>query len=376
MDKHEHSLVFYRKYRPQKFSDFINQEPVKKTLQNALLLNKISHAYLFCGVRGTGKTTMARLFAKSVNCLDPELNRTGENQFFEPCGQCENCLDIENNRAVDLVEIDAASNRGIDEIRDLKEGIRFAPIKSKYKVFIVDEAHMLTPQAFNALLKTLEEPPEHAIFILATTEAEKLPATILSRVQRFDFKRLSTNEITKKLSSIAKAEKIEIDESALKSMARSAEGSIRDAESVFSQIVAYSYDKKITLSEVENVLGTIRFERITQFLGFLAENNLEQSIRFINNLQNEGYQLHEIMKLAINLLEKTLLLKLDSKQEETLKSEFSGEEIEILKKFASQFEIQKLKIFLKEFMLALPNIKKAIIPSLPIELVIIETLSK
>ena len=172
----EHSLVFYRKYRPQKFSDFVNQEFVKKTLQNALLLDKISHAYLFCGVRGTGKTTMARLFAKAINCIKRQEKQ------YEPCNQCDNCLDIENNRAVDLIEIDAASNRGIDEIRDLKEGIRFAPVKSKYKVFIVDEAHMLTSQAFNALLKTLEEPPEHAIFILATTEAEKLPAKIFSLI--------------------------------------------------------------------------------------------------------------------------------------------------------------------------------------------------
>ena len=362
-------MVFYRKYRPQKFSDFVNQESVKKTLQNALLLDKISHAYLFCGVRGTGKTTMARLFAKAINCIKRQEKQ------YEPCNQCDNCLDIENNRAVDLIEIDAASNRGIDEIRDLKEGIRFAPVKSKYKVFIVDEAHMLTSQAFNALLKTLEEPPEHAIFILATTEAEKLPATILSRVQRFDFKRLPTNEIAKKLKNISVKEGFEIDESALTMIARAAEGSIRDSESILSQIVAYSFDKKITLSEVESVLGAVKFEKINQFLGFLAENKLEQSIRFINDLQNEGYQLHEVMKLVVNLLEKTLLFKLDSSQEQSLKSEFSSEEIEALKKLSQTFEMQRLKTFLKEFMLSLPSIKKAIIPSLPIEIVIIETLS-
>ena len=366
---HEHSLVFYRKYRPQKFSDFVNQESVKKTLQNALLLDQISHAYLFCGVRGTGKTTMARLFAKAINCIKRQEKQ------YEPCNQCDNCLDIENNRAVDLIEIDAASNRGIDEIRDLKEGIRFAPVKSKYKVFIVDEAHMLTSQAFNALLKTLEEPPEHAIFILATTEAEKLPATILSRVQRFDFKRLPTNEIAKKLKNISVKEGFEIDESALTMIARAVEGSIRDSESILSQIVAYSFDKKITLSEVESVLGAVKFEKINQFLGFLAENKLEQSIRFINDLQNEGYQLHEVMKLVVNLLEKTLLFKLDSSQEQSLKSEFSSEEIEALKKLSQTFEMQRLKTFLKEFMLSLPSIKKAIIPSLPIEIVIIETLS-
>ena len=374
---HEHSLVFYRKYRPQKFSEFINQETVKKTLQNALLLNKISHAYLFAGVRGTGKTTMARLFAKAVNCLRPEQSRGANGEsYFEPCNKCNACQEINASRSVDLIEIDAASNRGIDEIRDLKEGIRFSPVKAKYKVFIIDESHMLTPAAFNALLKTLEEPPEHAIFILATTEPDKLLPTILSRVQRFDFKRLPTKEIVQKLKNISEKENFAIDEPAMLAIARSAGGSLRDAESILSQIVAFSYDKKISLNEVESVLGTVRFEKIKDFLEFLAENNLEQSVRFVNNLQNEGYQLHEVMKPVIGFLEKTLLLKLDSSQEESLKSEFNQEEIEALKQLSQTFEAQKLKTLLKEFMLALPGVKKAVIPSLPIELVIIETLSK
>ena len=375
-NRHEHSLVFYRKYRPQRFSEFVNQESVKKTLQNALLLNKISHAYLFAGVRGTGKTPMARLFAKALNCLRPEQGRrTKDDLYLEPCNKCDACQEINLSRSVDLIEIDAASNRGIDEIRDLKEGIRFSPVKAKYKVFIIDEVHMLTTAAFNALLKTLEEPPEHAIFILATTEPDKLLPTILSRVQRFDFKRLPTNEIAKKLKNISEKEGFEIDEPAIVAIARSAEGSLRDAESILSQTVAFSFDKKITLNEVESVLGTVRFGKIKDFLGFLAENNLEQSIRFINNLQNEGYQLHEVMKPVIGFLEKTLLLKLDATQEESLKLEFNQEEIDALKQLAKTFETQKLKTLLKEFMLALPSVKKAIIPSLPIELVIIETLS-
>ncbi|KKT33743.1 MAG: polymerase III gamma and tau subunit protein [Parcubacteria group bacterium GW2011_GWC1_45_9] len=375
IENHEHSLVFYRKYRPLKFSDFINQESVKRTLQNALLLNKISHAYLFAGVRGTGKTTMARLFAKAINCLGPEINRTGQNQYFEPCNKCEICQEISRNHSVDLIEIDAASNRGIDEIRDLKEGIRFSPVKSKYKVFIIDESHMLTPAAFNALLKTLEEPPAHAIFILATTEAEKLPATILSRVQRFDFRRLPVIEIVKKLKQISEKEKFAVDELALKAIARSSEGSIRDAESILSQVVAFSYDKKITLSEVESVLGIIRFEKIKDFLEFLAENDIEQSVRFVNFLQQEGFQLHEVMKIVIGFLEKILLLKLDPAHEKSLKSEFNSEEIAVLKLLSGKFNLQILKTLLKEFMLILPNIKKSIIPSLPIELVIVETLS-
>lgn len=368
--KHQHSLVFYRKYRPLKFADFVNQEPVKKTLQNALILNKISHAYLFAGVRGTGKTTMARLFAKAINCLNPDFKKG------EPCNQCEICLEMNSGRAMDLVEIDAASNRGIDEIRDLKEGIKFSPSRNKYKVFIIDEVHMLTSQAFNALLKTLEEPPEHAVFILATTEAEKLPATILSRVQKFDFKRLPNLLIVQKLSLIAKNEKIQIDEPSLSAIARAGEGSLRDAESIFSQIVAFSPDKIITLDEVEQVLGNVRFEKIAEFLELLAKNELEKSLRFISKLQNQGFQLHEFIRISANFLEKILLLKLEPKNQEFLKNEFSAEEILSLEKLAGEFDLIKLKKFLKEFVLILSQIKKSQIPNLPIELAIIEVLEK
>jgi len=229
--------VLYRKYRPQKFSEFVGQEHIVKTLTNAISSGLISHAYLFYGPRGSGKTTIARLFAKAVNCQ----NRKGGD--FEPCNQCFSCKEISEGRAVDLIEIDAASHRGIDEIRDLREGIKFAPTRLKYKVFIIDEAHQLTKEAANALLKTLEEPPSHAIFILATTEIHKMIPTIISRCQRFDFRKLTVPEILKKLEIICQKEKIKIEKVALELIAQNAQGSMRDAESLLDQ-VSTSFDKK------------------------------------------------------------------------------------------------------------------------------------
>ncbi|MBI1974949.1 MAG: DNA polymerase III subunit gamma/tau, partial [Parcubacteria group bacterium] len=196
-EKSGQNLVFYRKYRPKTFGEFVNQEHVKRTVQNAIQLGRVAHGYLFAGPRGTGKTTLARLIAKTVNCQNRQLNTE-----VEPCNTCELCLDVNHGSSFDLVEIDAASNRGIDEIRELREGIKFSPFKAKFKVFIIDEAHQLTKEAFNALLKTLEEPPEHAIFILETTEPEKLPAKITSSVQRFDFRRISVPDIISKLEWI------------------------------------------------------------------------------------------------------------------------------------------------------------------------------
>jgi len=365
---HEHSLVFYRKYRPLKFADFINQEAVRRTLQNALLLKKISHGYLFSGVRGTGKTTMARLFAKTLNCLHPLVKKDS----IEPCNECEICREMNSGRSMDLVEIDAASNRGIDEIRELKEGVRFSPLKVKYKVFIIDEVHMLTTYAFNALLKTLEEPPEHVIFILATTEPDKVPATILSRVQRFDFRKLSVPDIVSKLKMIQQNEDFEIDDSALKLIAYLADGSTRDAESILSQVVAFSYDKKITLEEVKEIVGSVSLEEIFQFLGLLAKKDCREAIVFLNNLQEKEYQVQPIVKLSIDILEKMLVLKMEPPFREKLAKEFSGEQVENIQKLAQAFSLDEIRSLLKGFLLALPQIKKTVIATLPVELAILE----
>ncbi len=374
---HEHSLVFYRKYRPLKFADFINQEAVKRTLQNALLLKKISHGYLFSGVRGTGKTTMARLFAKTLNCLSPIIKENGsQGRSIEPCNECEVCHEMNSGRSMDLVEIDAASNRGIDEIRELKEGVRFAPVKNQYKVFIIDEVHMLTSFAFNALLKTLEEPPEHVLFILATTEPDKVPATILSRVQRFDFRKLSVVDIVGKLKMIQQHEDFEIEDSALKLIAYLADGSTRDAESILSQVVAFSYDKKITLTEVKEIVGSVSLEEIFQFLGLLAKKDVRGAIVYLNSLQEKEYQVQPVVKLSIDVLEKMLVLKLEPDFQKKLAQEFSQEQVEQIQELTQAFTQNEISALMRSLLLALPQVKRAVVATLPVELAILEVFSQ
>src|SRR3970040_703834 len=228
-------IVTARKWRPKKFSEVIGQEHITTTLQNSIRSNRIAHAYLFTGPRGVGKTSTARIFAKVLNCLNPKDT--------EPCNECELCKDIQNNQSLDIIEIDGASNRGIDEIRTLRESVKYAPTKGKYKVYIIDEVHMLTKESFNAFLKTLEEPPEHIIFIFATTDVHKVPLTIISRCQRYDFRRIQLDKIKETLRTIASEEKIEIDDKTLTIIAKKADGALRDAESYFDQVVAFSQGK-------------------------------------------------------------------------------------------------------------------------------------
>lgn len=360
-------LAFYRKYRPKTFSEAINQKLTIQILTNAIKGNKISHAYLFAGPRGTGKTTFARLFAKAINC---EKRKEGE---YEPCNQCSSCSDINENRSLDLIEIDAASNRGIDEIRNLREGIKFAPVKSKYKVYIVDEAHQITKDAFNALLKTLEEPPAYAIFILATTEPEKLPATILSRVQRYDFKKLSLEDTIKRLAWISQQEKLEVTDEALRMIALSSEGGLRDAESLLGQL-AIIKNGKIILEDVELLLGSVNFQKIRVFIDFLIEKNAAEAIRFINQLNEEGYNLMELSKGIINYLRYLLIIKVSGSLIEMLKQEVTDEEAEILKKQAEKVKVEDLRRYLDKFLEQQYYINRSLIPVLPLELAIVESL--
>lgn len=358
-------LALYRRYRPKTFAELIGQKPIVQTLTNALLTKRISHAYLFCGQRGTGKTTIARLFAKSLNCENRKDNE------FEPCNKCQSCIEINENRSLDLIEIDAASNRGIDEIRNLKDGIRFAPIKSKYKVFIIDEVHMLTKEAFNALLKTLEEPPTHALFILATTEPEKLPATIISRTQRFDFKKLSIADIIERLKKLSDAEKIKITPEAFREIALAAEGSLRDAESLLDQLISLGY-KEIDLNVLEEILGHINFEKITEFLNYLLQKDTKNALIFINKIYENGADLINFSRLLLKILRQILLLKINSQIENIIKDEFTPDQfikIQQLSQSFSQNDLQKiidLLIRIKE------QIKYSPIPTLPLELVVIQ----
>lgn len=269
----------YRKYRPKIFDDVVGQDFIIKTLKNALLSNKISHAYLFSGSRGTGKTTIAKIFARMVNCLDLHDG--------VPCGKCEVC-NIENTDDIpDIIEIDAASNNGVDEIRELKNKIKLVPTMCKYKVYIVDEVHMLSTGAFNALLKTLEEPPEHVIFILATTEPQKLPTTIISRCQRFDFRKISLQDITKRIKLISKEEGIELSEDAAVAIASMSDGALRDAIGLLDQISSFS-NKKVTIEEVCLVGENISSETLIKLIEAYVEKNMPLLLEIVENIYLEG----------------------------------------------------------------------------------------
>ena len=301
------SEVFYRKWRPQTLSEVVGQEPVTQTLRHAVESGKIAHAYLFCGPRGTGKTSMARILAKAVNCPNQASG--------EPCNACDMCRSITEGRALDVIEIDAASNRGIDEIRSLREKANYAPSLARYKVYIIDEVHMLTEAACNALLKTLEEPPPHVIFVLATTEAHKVIATIVSRCQRFNFHRLRQTEIMDKLTLICKKERIHIEPGSLELIARAATGSLRDAENILQQMIAY-YGNKIELDQIQAELGISWDSRVRQLARCVVSRDVAAGLKVINSLNNDGVDLRQFNMGLVEYLRGLLLAK--SRCEEAL----------------------------------------------------------
>jgi len=279
-------VVTARKWRPKKFSEVVGQEHVTNTLKNAIKENRIAHAYLFTGPRGVGKTTTARLIAKALNCNNP-INQ-------EPCNECETCKSIQNSQSLDIIEIDGASNRGIDEIRTLRESVKYAPTKSKYKIYIIDEVHMLTRESFNAFLKTLEEPPEHTIFIFATTDVHKVPLTIISRCQRYDFRRIQLDTIKETLAKIAAAEKIEIDDTTLTIISKKADGALRDAESYFDQIVSYC-EGNITHETVTQMLNLIDEEIYFKITDAVLEKNYKAVFEVSNTLYENGWDFVDFM---------------------------------------------------------------------------------
>jgi len=358
-------MSFYRKYRPQKFAAVIGEDHVRDTLLTAISEGRIAHGYLFAGPRGIGKTTMARLVAKAVNCQKrEELNKKN---CGEPCDECDFCKEIKAGKNLDIVEIDAASNRGIDEIKELREKIRIAPTSGKHKVYIIDEVHMLTLPAFNALLKTLEEPPAHAIFILATTEAHKVPATILSRVQRFDFHRIDRDDIIKNLKSIAKSEKLEAAEDALEAIAVAAEGSHRDAISLLEQIA--SLTPKITLLDVRTILGLAKSEEILGIVEKIANGDSRAAVKIVEELVDQGVDSNQILKEIIESLRQLLLVKISGKESNV---EVTTERMAKLQALAVGFSAERINQILSIFIAASQISKETSVRSLPVEMAVVE----
>lgn len=323
--------ALYRVYRPKTFGDVVGQEHIVKTLKNQIKNNNIGHAYLFSGTRGTGKTSTAKIFARAVNCLNP-INE-------EPCNECEICIDTLNDNIMDIVEIDAASNNSVDDIRELRESVKYTPSKAKYKVYIIDEVHMLSQGAFNALLKTLEEPPSYVIFILATTEPHKIPATILSRCQRFDFKRVSSKDIASRMSYICKKENIEAEEKALSLIARNSQGALRDALSILDQCISFG-NEKIEYNDVIELLGTVNIDELFELSQSIIDENTKKSLEILNEFIIWGKDIRNLINDLIDHFRNLMVCKVSKDLDEIIS--LPEESIERLKEQSQNVNINDL----------------------------------
>ncbi|NQT46033.1 MAG: DNA polymerase III subunit gamma/tau [Candidatus Omnitrophica bacterium] len=324
-------VVFARKWRPQTFDDVIGQDHVVTTLKNAIKNDRVAHAYLFSGPRGVGKTTTARIFAKSLNCEKGPITK--------PCGKCPSCNEISKSISMDVIEIDGASNRGIDEIRSLRENVKFMPSHGKFKIYIIDEVHQITTDGFNALLKTLEEPPKHVKFIFATTRPGKVLATILSRCQRFDFKRIQIKMIISKLKSIAASEKLKVSDDALMLVARAAEGSMRDAESILDQLVAYC-DKRIDVADVSSSLGMVEEDALLSMSDILAKKDAPAALKWINQLLEDGKDLVQFLSSLIDHFRSILMAKIG--KDAIASIELGADSIERISKHSEKFTLEEI----------------------------------
>src|SRR5271157_815313 len=355
------SQAFYRKWRPRLWEQVVGQEHVVRTLQNEIRTERISHAYLFSGPRGTGKTTTARLLAKAVNCLDPNLSG-------RPCNQCANCLAVNEGRFLDLIEIDAASNTSVDDIRDLREKINFSPSQGRYKVYIIDEVHMLSTAAFNALLKTLEEPPSHAIFILATTEEHKIPATVLSRCQQHEFRRIPVNQIVSYLNRMCEEEKLEIEPEALTLIARQSTGSLRDAISLLDQLA--SNGEKISLATAQTVLGTATSQSVVALTDAILDKRPADGLNCIHQALDSGSDPRQFARQVVDYLGNLMLVHLGNAAMVDASAEMRVQ----MAKQANQFEMSRLMATMRLFNHAATDTHSGWQPGLLLELALVEAI--
>ena len=349
-------LALYRKYRPSRFEEISGQEGVVGVLKNAIKAGRISHAYLFCGPRGTGKTTTAKLLAKMVNCTNPIDG--------EPCGKCESCLSIFNNTNDDIIEIDAASNNGVDEIRELRDKINLVPANSKYKVYIIDEVHMLSVGAFNALLKTLEEPPSHVIFVLATTETYKVPLTISSRCQKFRFDKITVDNIVKRLEEICNIEKIVVSSDVLNEIARLADGGMRDAINLLDQLVSYK-GNDITINDVYDISGVVSYEIIYELLLSSYNRDVTSIVKIFDNINQSGKNISKFIEEVILLLKDVLVYK------NTTDYSLILEKLDKVKDISNLYDNKLIYSYVNELNNVLNNIKNSSYPLLLLEVALI-----
>src|SRR5512146_168707 len=355
------SQALYRKWRPRLWEQVVGQDHVVRTLQNAIRSEKVGHAYLFAGPRGTGKTTTARLLAKAVNCLDPQVQN-------RPCDRCEFCQAVNDGRFLDLIEIDAASNTSVDDVRDLRDKINYSPTQGRYKVYIIDEVHMLSTAAFNALLKTLEEPPPHAIFVLATTEIHKIPATVLSRCQRHEFRRVPVDEIVANLKKIVKAEKIQADDDALIQIARQSAGGMRDAISLLDQLS--STGDKITLVLAQNVLGTATSQTVLDVLTSIMEHDPARGLETIHKALDAGADPRSLARQIVEYLRGLMLIQMGNANQVEATADVKKQ----MQAHARSFSTSDVLRMMKAFNNAAADMRGGWQPSLSLELALAEVL--